>query len=172
MPVTEKRMFERIPNMFVVLNFVLVSCYLVIPDTARFIFDWYSSIGLTEWPCARSWGNASLAYRNVLYVSAPQTMVFIVAGALYELILFRRRSDPGAFKKLRPLPVVLIGILMVIVWFCVLGNDVPITRPGELGTYNEIIFNRALGVLIVTTLGASLGVEIGRAIGILIYGKS
>ena len=167
MSVIKKSIFGRTPNLFLVFNFILVSCYLAVPDTALLAFDWYSSLGLTGWPCVSAWGNASLEYRIVLYVSAPQTLLLTIMGGLIELFLLKRFPDNGVVNRLRPVPILVIAIPLGVIWFCVLGSEKPIIKMDELGTYHKALFNSGIGVLTVTTLGSSLGVEVGRAIGSL-----
>lgn len=100
----------------------------------------------------------------MLYVSASQTLLLLMMAALMELFLVKKFPNREAVKRLRPVPVLVVGFPLGVIWFCVLGSELLVVDPSKLGTYHMIPFNESLGVLIVTTLGSWLG---GKLAGLL-----
>ena len=150
------------------INLSLIILYLNIDSFFFYAIDAARSIGRFSPNCLDSWSNASLEYREVLSVVALQSLLFslLLAGIAFLRSLAKPELYSRRLYKAGPVEGVLIGVIILWIWYCWMGSDSLISFYSELGFVSRRLFDSPIGITVVALtpnlLGLGVGIDVGR----------
>ena len=153
-------------GLIILINLFLILSYFILDKPLLYATQILSSIEHLIPGCFTSWPNASLEYKEVLFVAAPQSFFFSLL--LVVVVLLRSLSKPGfrprKLYKAGPVEGLLIGLGLWWIWYCWMGSSFPISSYDDLGFVSRRLFSSPIGIVIVALSPNFLSLEIGMDI--------
>lgn len=160
-------------GLIVSLNIFLLVLYIYTDKFLSYSIELFGAVEYFFPNCFASWSNASLEYKEVLFVVAPQSLLFslLLAGTAFLRGLMRPELYSRRLYKAGSLEGVLISLVILWIWYCWMGSDSPISSYSDLGFVGRRLFGSPIGIVVVALVPSFLGLGIGMDVGRFFSGR-
>ena len=154
-------------GMIMTLNLFLVVFYIYKDKFLLYLIELVRTVEYFFPNCFASWSNASLEYKDIFFVIAPQSLFFclFLAVVAFSRSLMKPELYSRRLYKAGSLEGLLIGLVILWIWYCWMGSDSPISSYSELGFVGRRLFGSPIGIVIVALIPSFLGLGVGMDVG-------
>jgi hypothetical protein len=146
---------------------LVYSFLLFLTLSSQSLFGYFSEYSfltaLTSIDCLNTWGNASLIFRDELYLLSRLCLIgslALVVTTSISALVFRDISAQG-IGSMRPVWRAVVGLTIALLWFCVIGEDRAASSIDNLSSIERRLFQSELGILAVILFTQFLAIHIG-----------
>lgn len=163
----------RVKRMTFYINGLAALAYgfvLFLTLSSQSLFGFFSSYSfpaaLSSIDCLNTWGNASLTFRDELYLLSRLCLLgslALVVMTATSALVFRDISARG-LGSMSPFWRAVFGLAIGFLWFCAIGEDQAVSSLESLSSVERRLFQSEMGILALILFTQFLAINVGADI--------